>query len=72
MMNQLSETDGITSESRTMTYDAAGHMSRLVVRTGDTIALTQKNVYNGNVSGSAGSRTVISVTITMTGALWHT
>lgn len=45
---QLSETDSITGESRTMTYDAAGNMSRLVAKNGDTITLTQDNVYNGN------------------------
>ncbi|MEE1039005.1 MAG: polymorphic toxin-type HINT domain-containing protein [Eubacterium sp.] len=46
--SQLSETDSITGESRTMTYDAAGNMSRLVAKNGDTITLTQENVYNGN------------------------
>ncbi len=45
--NQLTEIDSITGESRTMTYDAAGNMSRLVAKNGDTITLTQENVYNG-------------------------
>ena len=46
--NQVNETDGVTGESRTMTYDTAGNMSRLVAKTGNTITLTQENVYNGN------------------------
>lgn len=46
--SQLSETDSITGESRIMTYDAAGNMKRLIAKTGDTITLTQENVYNGN------------------------
>ena len=46
--NQLSETDKITGESRSMTYDAAGSLGRLVVKKGNTIELTQENLYNGN------------------------
>ena len=42
------ETDSITNSSRLMTYDTAGNMKRLVLKEGDTVTLTQENLYNGN------------------------
>ena len=46
--NQTSETDSITKESTTSTYDVNNQLTKLVKKTNNIITLEQNNEYNGS------------------------